>query len=834
MPDVEASTVDPKLRSSSGPIASDPRRTGDSGWRVVPPFLGAALLAALALAWIGNPLGRATTLGSIWVDSPEIYTRERLVNDRFIQDAWLNRQLEKKDIRDALQISEDNVSARVGTAASSVPGRTAAASQAEGSGTPVESSLDRLRAEVDFREFIRNMAVENQLDDRHDLHGHSLYRFKFDASILPGNNTQATALIQIRLVGSPAMPTELPPAAAASSAGRKGLPRAAMPPAEAAAPTASTSGDRALSVIGHSNDEIDKWRKVYARWLDNLRSRLNQTHKELRQGYAANEFAHNDYVRLIAFLERNVPAKASAPACPPTLAAIRGLDAEPALLRAEEHAQRKACVVKLVEKDPAVDPKAAESSVEPAGLRETAVRDGAAKQPSGLDEERPLSTAEGLEKWLNAFFASKSVQLVLGISVPEAAFVGQYDLYAGPSVEQLAKLSFLGFDSRINVGYVGNVFSVKQRIVTVYAIDPAKVAKEALAQFADEHNIDLPFDAFLTAPKVSARLLVASSGLEQLQDEEYPLRDGELAAVPGVDGLYAADAELGLFRFARKAGANTRAYTYSVTPKESGDLLHSSLGSDARVDAPGLGRNGAAIGLGRERVMRAVARRGTVVGFGTAGKDVADFGWLIGPRMPVHDGPDTPYVHGIAQYSLTALVSIPSWWSEVELQVSTKWIGLDGVAVGPATKELLYKVEIPTDFEPLETALLEVQQLGPELMDSRLDPVSLTACKPGAIVIPGRRLWRSTRVTLGYQSADEISVLPNMKGIVATFRQVLNQATVDEFERARRPGGPHAPFEIRRPVRVWTSQGTINLPTPARIGIPNGCDVGDDVRSAAK
>ena len=39
--------------------------------------------------------------------------------------------------------------------------------------------------------------MRTQLDDRHDLAGNTLYRFDFDATIAPGNNTRASALITI-------------------------------------------------------------------------------------------------------------------------------------------------------------------------------------------------------------------------------------------------------------------------------------------------------------------------------------------------------------------------------------------------------------------------------------------------------------------------------------------------------------------------------------------------------------------------------------------------------------------------------------------------------------
>src|SRR5712691_8301607 len=134
---------------------------------------------------------------------------------------------------------------------------------------------------------------------------------------------------------------------------------------------------------------------------------------------------------------------------------------------------------------------------------------------------------------------------------------------------------------------------------------------------------------------------------------------------------------------------------------------------------------------------------------------------------------------------------------------------------------------MPIDFEPLEALLLGIEQLGPELMESRLDPILLTACRSGAIIIPGRRLWRSTKVTLGYQAADSISVLPNMKGIVAHFKAVENQMSRDE-ERSMQLKQPKITREIQRTVRVWTSQGALTLPLPAIIGIPTDASADKD------
>src|SRR6266403_911832 len=254
--------------------------------RIIGTATAATVLLLAAWAWLEDPFGRRQTLGSIWVATPEIYTRERLVNDRFVQDAWLTQQLNgSKEIVESLQIVEDRRSARLQGGSVSTNNESKAETGTRGTidTVPRQSSRDLLLSELDFRDLIRNMAAENQLDDRHDLNGNSLYRFKFDATVVPGNNTQATAVISVSLSGSSVILSTSPSTHASGAVDKRS----------------------ALSELGTA-EEIQRWRVVYARWIESLRSRLYQTHKELKQAYASNEFAHNDYARLIAFLERNL------------------------------------------------------------------------------------------------------------------------------------------------------------------------------------------------------------------------------------------------------------------------------------------------------------------------------------------------------------------------------------------------------------------------------------------------------------------------------------------------------------------------------------------------
>ncbi len=50
-----------------------------------------------------------------------------------------------------------------------------------------------------FRDEVRAEIMRTQLDDRHDIEGNTLYRLIFDTTVLPGDNTEAWAIVHVRL-----------------------------------------------------------------------------------------------------------------------------------------------------------------------------------------------------------------------------------------------------------------------------------------------------------------------------------------------------------------------------------------------------------------------------------------------------------------------------------------------------------------------------------------------------------------------------------------------------------------------------------------------------------
>ena len=79
--------------------------------------------------------------------------------------------------------------------------------------------------------------------------------------------------------------------------------------------------------------------------------------------------------------------------------------------------------------------------------------------------------------------------------------------------------------------------------------------------------------------------------------------------------------------------------------------------------------------------------------------------------------------------------------------------------------------------------------------------------KKADIVIEGGRLWRSTLVTLGTQSADEIFVLPHMEGIVATFDCVRRPPYSPLPKELVTRNFPEKVVVYGAKVQVWTSEG---------------------------
>jgi hypothetical protein len=250
------------------------------------------------------------------------------------------------------------------------------------------------------------------------------------------------------------------------------------------------------------------------------------------------------------------------------------------------------------------------------------------------------------------------------------------------------------------------------------------------------------------------------------------------------------------------------AYSYAVFPR--GDVEGILSEHIAAVQTPGFEFLGLRFGAEGERRVTEARADPTVVNFSD---DVAEdgqvqFGWSV-----VQTGRQRP-----RQVSQMVLVSVPAYLERLDLRVETGWLDRDSRLIAGSAEPKAMSVSLPTDYEALDSLVAgRSRRDGPAIDQSHFDPrycgrpVEVRACAPADILIPGARLWRSTTVTLGGQQADQITVTPDMQGIVASFRPVQIPAS-----------GAAGGGRVVEPLLVWTSEGSDQVRGGAAVLLPEG------------
>jgi hypothetical protein len=275
----------------------------------------------------------------------------------------------------------------------------------------------------------------------------------------------------------------------------------------------------------------------------------------------------------------------------------------------------------------------------------------------------------------------------------------------------------------------------------------------------------------------------------------------------------------GFERFALRLETAGTGYVYSVEPKElsqnvsdvaASERLTSLLasfgaimpGADVEVTAERLRRS--------QQLVQGILRRPLVVGYAQGEKG---FGWLLGPRFKgAVEGQQ--FEQATVQHSVQVTLALRGWANEATFDIKTGWIDAGGVvipssmhadAVRPVT------VTLPTDMDALTSLLMSNTSTLPrkpivEIPERTAGqpPFTIVGDEPADIVLRGYELWRNPEVYLGSQRADEVRVMPDMRGIVATFRRV--QAP---------PVGPKGVTEVD--LLVVTSGGDTREPKAVSI-----------------
>lgn len=241
---------------------------------------------------------------------------------------------------------------------------------------------------------------------------------------------------------------------------------------------------------------------------------------------------------------------------------------------------------------------------------------------------------------------------------------------------------------------------------------------------------------------------------------------------------------------------------------------------------------------------------------------VTTFGWIIRPSNFFSKAGDQKRIQKASHSTLSATLSVPSWWRGMIVTVRRCWISEEGLSQRSASSyPLSTAAELCSDnnhrtfdsqrFEvTLPGSMSEVsKKLGIEVLYEpylKQTQQFLEIGRPGQIVIEGGRLWRSTVVTIGnFLRADSIEVMPNMMGIIAKFDCVLPSPMwstrvgriVDEKLRSDSPSGQVDATAGDRVENgsleeavVWTSEGRTEstpvtlLPFRTTLSSPTGVD----------
>ncbi|HEX3625749.1 MAG TPA: hypothetical protein VH280_10015 [Verrucomicrobiae bacterium] len=184
-----------------------------------------------------------------------------------------------------------------------------------------------------------------------------------------------------------------------------------------------------------------------------------------------------------------------------------------------------------------------------------------------------------------------------------------------------------------------------------------------------------------------------------------------------------------------------------------------------------------------------------------------NFGWLIGGRFKIDEDLGLSYEQVPVQEAVQVTLEVPSWWPAITVNATSQWLKVNSAPKRASTRDSSRIIALKPDYNGITRALLEQEDsenMQPEIYPT-WDPDQskgyiVQAGAPATLVIMGRNLWRNPQVFIGSQSAqqgDTYSVLPDMQGIVAKFGQIQNVSSFNTNS-----GAP-----VTLDLRVVTSDG---------------------------
>lgn len=754
------------------------------------------------------------TSGLIFVESPEVYTRQRLVNDRYLQDAWLRQKLAEIDSGDSLfidtaQVRQQFLDLNVEATTTLTPGSVLKPD------TPTPQTQDRslpelpqitqvpFRAKFELqsaaRDKIRQLILENALDDRHDLSGNTVFGLKFDTAVLPGSQATLSPTVIVRMASNPVEQLQ------------KGLPDLAQHFVRVFGPETESlraAEDKAdLEILTKLDRHFDAWR-------NSVEQRLNEHKGEEAE---ACQLPRAEVARDLA-----------TPMCVAGTLSERG---QQLLRKAYGEADAVDDALYFILRMPRREISFQDDYL---GVIEDEAR-AACRQAAAIGENVNVDAFIGSRQGIaNRFALPDPWGQMLDMSVQSRPDNGPR--ICGAALD----LSLDGLE--LPVVFVERALDAEEETILVGSgWRPVDCQTERCltgqtsvwAQYrAESREARLAVEDALDNPTLNTLNNLATDISEKTPDQAQLcflewVEDGRPEwffignALP--DG-YAGNSKcfpgetlyfrLGSFGFLKRM-TQVESYTYAAFPRGdvSGVVTETGDRQSLSGGLSGLPSLGAGLNLGLNSRSSTTEAQPSLINFAAGegrrgdvddASKIFDFGWSI-----VKDGIKKPMIA-----SQLVLVSVPAYLDEIELEVWKGFLDIDRVPLNredfndipldarierlmPSFEKRTVSLKLPPDYPALDGVVFSTSLVtGPRIKTSRLqgcygvrDTGQLT------VAISGERLWRSTVVTLDGIKASQIEVMPDMGGILAHFDGLPLAA----------PGG--GPGDVVRLLEVWTSEG---------------------------
>jgi hypothetical protein len=733
--------------------------------------------------------------GQIIVNSPTVYTRQRLVNDRLEQARWLKSQLDETEIEKGANFKiVDQIHSTAATNAIGVGTSTPDKVTPPAITNKVEPTTTAIfRAKNAYRDEVRSEITQTELDDRHDIDGNTILRLSFDASIVAGTKRDSVAAVVVSL-------------------------------------THDTKTD-----TGENPYESD-YRALYQDWIRYFQSQLRKTLRSVPYSFLTSEPYPPLRMLFSDFLLRRICHFVIEPSKERLFAEVSSCS-DDGKTRAEAMLQaftdsRGLTLSKWRDNEfsDQLERYRARDYKFPLLLSSEDIYRQAYNNCAGDPGRDQIPLANLSIKNTEGDDAQETIDCPYIDSLKQRIHAGILLYESILSSRQSDQISAGDYAtaSKIAVKDLGACEKEKCKIppwaIKCFVADFLKSTLNALGQNSPtpQQKTDHFLQIDITGRNIHDCDLAVSNRIGR-----YPVAE-HAGQTPEEKKRLQEEKNL-LNEFVSYLNQGSDAFAYSVTPKSLTENISTAAETRdayaAIFRAPSGGKEVANFLKQRSDQNQGIVSHPIIVGFGSAAKKVPaskaippmkavplilDFGWIIAPRSR-----GLRYEQIDGQYPLTVYVSAPAWWRSVKAEIQTCWLSrkaLAGVKGEPtaanicgadAQRKREMTVRLPTAVAEISRKLAFDVLQEPSFYD--VDERELTVGAQGLLLLEGARLWRSTDVTAGAQHASRITVLPNMEGILAEFECVRPPNILTRFTNPTMSGDPEA--VTRDWIRVWTSEG---------------------------